>query len=204
MSAVINPTRIEAAEDEFCATLVATGDCVAAYRAAGYPLDDDKGNPLADTTILRRARATAKLPVIVARTQELQEQYKKGSGFGWSKEEVIDGYRQIYNTAMANMMCDQRNSLGETVGRKFNDKAATTAVTVLEHITRIYGFDAPVKVDGTVTFAWGASQAPAIDSSAPKTPEYDCIGEVAEPERATDDNAQSGTQSLNGMEQYAV
>lgn len=138
------------AENVFVYTFALTSDAAAAYKAAGYPLTDTRGNPIADSTLLRRARQLATLPRIKYAVEQLRHKITAVAAKEWSRDEVVDGYRKIYQVALDNLQTAVYNG-----SERYNDRAASTAVTILERITQLYGYNAPAKVDATVQFVFG-------------------------------------------------
>lgn len=145
------------AEQTYIYTLAITGDPMAAYRAGGYPLTDMHGNPVADSTISRRARELAEIDRIKQAVAETRRSLTASASCEWTREEVLDGYRMLYKAAVDNLETVVRDDFGGEIYRKYNERAAGNAATILDRVTQMYGFNAPTKVDGEIRFVFSGN-----------------------------------------------
>jgi hypothetical protein len=174
--AMLNLEHPDAAkvEETYVCILAITGNPAAAYRASGYPLEDDYGNPVPDSTISRRGKQLAKLPRIQKAVSEYKRLVQAKASKEWSRDEILDGYRELYNVARKHLETEIVTDTGEVLTTKYNERAAANAATVLERVTNIYGFNAPVKTDSKVEFVFGGSG----ESQHTEGKDYDYEGTV--------------------------
>jgi len=160
--AMLNLEHPDAAkvEETYVCILAITGNPAAAYRASGYPLEDDYGNPVPGSTIIRRAKKLAELSRIQKAVNEYKSLLQAKSSKEWTREEILNGYRELYNVARKHLETEIVTDTGEVKAIKYNDRAAANIANVLEKVTNIYGFNAPVKTDSKIQFVFGGFGEP--------------------------------------------
>jgi hypothetical protein len=168
-----HPDAVKAEETYVC-ILAITGNPAAAYRASGYPLEDDYGNPVPDSTISRRGKQLAKLPRIQKAVNEYKSLVQAKASKEWSRDEILDGYRELYNVARKHLETEIVTDTGDVLTTKYNERAAANAATVLERVTNIYGFNAPAKTDSTIRFVFnGGDEAGESAGQLEQGKQYD-------------------------------